>query len=70
MFIGHYGVSLAAKRWAPELTATLLATPFLPPPDGPTGFAILALVSYAALAAIAARADHRRSSLAGDRERT
>jgi hypothetical protein len=43
------------------LTATLIATPFLPPPDGPTGFAILALISYAALAAMAAWVDHRRA---------
>ena len=45
------------------LTATLLATPFMPPPEGPTAFAIMALVSYAALAAIAAWVDHRRSAL-------
>jgi hypothetical protein len=45
------------------LTATLLATPFIPPPEGPNGFAILALVSYATLAAIAAWVDRRRSAI-------
>jgi len=43
------------------LTATLLSTPFMPPPSSPTGFAITALVAYVALAALAAWVDHRRA---------
>jgi hypothetical protein len=42
------------------LTATLLSTPFMPPPKGASGFAITALAAYAALAGLAAWVDRKR----------
>src|SRR5262245_5782408 len=42
------------------LVATLLSTPFVPPLSGPAGFAISALMAYAALAAVAAWVDRPR----------
>ena len=47
MFIGHYGVSLAAKRWAPRLSLGWL---FL---------AVQALVAYVAIAGVAAWVERR-----------
>ena len=44
------------------LTALLLATPFMPAPQGPVAFAITALASYAALAACAAWVDRSRAA--------
>lgn len=43
------------------LTLVLLSTPFMPPPSGPAGFAVFALVAYAVLAAAAAWVDRRVS---------
>jgi len=43
------------------LTAVLLSTPFMPPPSGPAGFAIFALVAYVVLAGVAAWVDRRVS---------
>jgi hypothetical protein len=43
------------------LTAVLLSTPFMPPPSGPAGFAITALVAYVALAGVAVWVDRRVS---------
>lgn len=45
------------------LTAMLLATPFFPPPKSPAAFAIFALVSYVAIAAVAAWVDRRRAAV-------
>lgn len=44
------------------LTATLLVTPFFPPPKSGEAFAIFALVSYAVLAGVAAWVDRRRAA--------
>ena len=44
------------------LTAVLLSTPFMPTPTSVPAFAIFALVSYVALALLAAWIDHRRRS--------
>ncbi len=44
------------------LTALLLATPFMPPPQGPTAFVITALAGYAGLAAYAAWVDRGRAA--------
>jgi hypothetical protein len=44
------------------LTAVLLSTPFMPPPSGPSGFAVTALVAYVALAGFAAWVDRRRAT--------
>lgn len=41
------------------LTAILLSTPFMPPPSGPSAFAVTALVSYVVLAGFAAWVDRR-----------
>lgn len=43
------------------LTLVLLSTPFMPPPASPAAFAVFALVSYAALAGVAAWVDRRVS---------
>jgi hypothetical protein len=45
VFVGHYGVSFAAKRAAPSLSLA-----WLPPPSGPTEFAVQALFAYLVLA--------------------
>ena len=44
------------------LTALLLATPCMPPPQGPAAFAITALAGYAGLAAYAAWVDRGRGA--------
>jgi hypothetical protein len=44
------------------LTALLLATPFMPPPQGPVAFAITALAGYVGLAAYAAWVDRGRAA--------
>jgi hypothetical protein len=44
------------------LTALLLATPFMPAPQGPAAFAITALAGYLVLAAYAAWVDHGRAA--------
>ena len=44
------------------LTALLLATPFMPPPQGPVAFAITALAGYVGLAAYAACVDRGRAA--------
>jgi hypothetical protein len=44
------------------LTATLLSTPFMPPPSSPAGFAVSALVAYGGLALFAAWVDRRRGA--------
>jgi hypothetical protein len=49
------------------LTAVLLSTPFMPPPSGPNGFAVFALVAYVALAGFAAWVDRRRATVPAPR---
>jgi len=49
------------------LTAVLLSTPFMPPPSGPNGFAVFALVAYVALAVFAAWVDRRRATVTAPR---
>ena len=44
------------------LTGLLLATPFMPAPQGPAAFAVTALVSYIVLAAYAVWVDRGRSA--------
>jgi len=43
------------------LTVVLLTTPFMPPPSGPAGFAVSALVAYLVIAGVAAWIDRRVS---------
>jgi hypothetical protein len=58
---------LGRRRWTTVvflvvLTALLLSTPFMPPPSGPSGFAISALAAYVVLAGVAAWVDRRRAA--------
>ena len=58
MFVGHYGVSFAAKRGDKTISLWVL---FLAPPPSDRVAAIEALVFYAAFAAVAAWLERRRT---------